>query len=77
MSIITYVTKNTPLKSGLIVFVQSALIAVAFFLDSAVCTHLVGCCLLDSISSPGVLPRKFNSRTKSRKRKAGHWHEKD
>ena len=48
-----------------------------FFLDAAVCIHLVGCCLLDSFDFPGVKPKKFLSKTKSKKRKAGPWHQKD
>ena len=47
------------------------------FLDSAVCTHLVGCCIVDSFEYPGLRTEKFISKTKSKKRKAGAWHEKD
>ena len=47
------------------------------FLDTAVCSHLVACCIAESINFPGIKLRSFVSKTKSKKRKAGYWYEKE
>jgi hypothetical protein len=39
----------------------------SYFLDTAVCIHLVGCCFLDSIDFPGIKAKRFVKKTQSKK----------
>ncbi|RNA01869.1 hypothetical protein BpHYR1_027308 [Brachionus plicatilis] len=45
------------------------------FLDAAICIHLVGSCFLDSKDFPGILIRRFVSKSKTKKRKVEPWYE--
>ncbi|CAF0826215.1 unnamed protein product [Brachionus calyciflorus] len=47
----------------------------AWFLDVAKCAHLVSCCLFSSINFPGIKYKSIVNKSKSKKRKAGEWHE--
>ena len=41
----------------------------SIFMDSVICHHLISCCFSDRIQYPGLFPKKFMNKTKSKKRK--------
>ena len=49
----------------------------SLFVDSAICYHLMSCCLFDKFDYPGLISKKFVTKSSSKKRKAGKWYEKD